>query len=61
MVDGLEALAALVGQDAPGLSASTDPRATLLGAQDCEHPEQDAEEPAHLNWLLVGLTGTSDR
>ena len=69
-----EALAALVGKDAPGLSASTiarlkslpgasggplgfwkalgggvadNPRATLLGAQDREHLEQDAEEPAH--------------
>jgi len=24
-----------------------DPRARLLGAQDREHPEQDAQEPAH--------------
>jgi hypothetical protein len=23
------------------------PRATLLGAQDRQHPEQDAEEPTH--------------
>ena len=35
-----------VADGALGFWKADNPRATLLGAQDCEHLEQDAEEPA---------------